>query len=248
MLQSVSMFLGKSFITSEQSGVCSQLQEDPPVPLSPPGYNLPVSCVSFYRHSKVFPRLSEIIFLQGFRNLLLLSVTSFWPSVFRWDKTNRSLPFLLTTSSLILCTIYCTHSKLWSKKPISSISHSEPDKVHVFNTAFGGPRSWWVISHTSNKFVFKSTGSKVSDAPSHSDLINWFCRKNTSKKYSALQRLAKFRLCFVCCQCCLTAKMNQKMFRSSVPPHHRHKAGAKASQLSQILSTSARTWQLESYF
>lgn len=178
MLQSVSMFPGKSFITSEQSGVCSQLQEDP---LSPPGYNLPVSCVSSYRHSKVFPRLSEIIFLQGFRNLLLLSVTSFWPSVFRWDKTNRSLPFLLTTSSLILCTIYCTHSKLWSKKPISSISHSEPhDKVHVFNTAFGGPRSWWVISHTSNKFVFKNTGSKVSDAPSDlTDSVGRTRRRNT---------------------------------------------------------------------
>lgn len=132
------MFLGKSFITSEQSGVCSQLQEDPPVPLSLPGYNLPVSCVSSYLHTKIFPRLCVIIFLQGFRNLLLLSVTSFRSSVFRWNKTNRSSSFLLTTSSLLPCTIYCIHSKRWPKKTISSISHSEPDEVHVLNTAFGG--------------------------------------------------------------------------------------------------------------
>lgn len=144
------MLLGKSFITSEQSGVCSQLQEDPPIPLSLPGYNLPVSCVSSYLPSKVFPRLSVIIFLGGFRNVLL-SVTSFQCSVFRWDKTNRSLPFLLTTSSLILCTIFCTHSKLWSKKPIRSIYHSEPDEVPVFNIAFGGLRNWWVLFHPRKK-------------------------------------------------------------------------------------------------
>lgn len=83
------IFLGKSFITSEQSGVCSQLQEDPPVPLGLPGYDLPVSFVSSYLHPKIFPRLSMIIFLQGFRNLPLLSVTSFQSNVFRWDKTNR---------------------------------------------------------------------------------------------------------------------------------------------------------------
>lgn len=53
MLQSkLVMILGKSFTTSEQSGVCSQLQEDPPVPLCLPGYNLPVSCVSSLLHSR----------------------------------------------------------------------------------------------------------------------------------------------------------------------------------------------------
>lgn len=138
MLQSkLVMFLGKSFTTSEQSGVCSHLQEDPPVPLSLPGYNLPVPCVSSYLHSRVFFRPSVTIFLQRFRNLLLLSVTSFWSSVFRWDKTKRSLQVLLTTSSLILCNIYCTQQTV-VKETISSLSHSEPDEVHVFNTAFGG--------------------------------------------------------------------------------------------------------------
>lgn len=67
------------------------------------------------------------------------------------------------TSSLILCTVYCAHSKLWWKKPVSNISHLGADKLHVFNMIFCWLRRWWVISHAINKFGLESTGSKEVD-------------------------------------------------------------------------------------
>lgn len=67
---------------------------------------------------------------------------------------------------------------MWPKKPTSSISHS--DGVHVLNIAFGGLRNWWVIFHSSNKFVLESTGSKVSDAASDlTDIIGRTFQRNT---------------------------------------------------------------------
>ena len=195
------MFLGKSsFHYLWAVWVCWQSQEDPCLSLSLQGYHLWVFCISSYLHSKIFSRLSGVICLQGSRNL-------------EQEKTNRWFPFLL--SRILVNTVYNTPC---TQQPIS---HSEDDKVHVFNMIFWWLRSRWVISHPVNKSGSENTGSKEVDTLFDLSDSGWSKPQRNS-------------LLFVYCQVCLTGKMNQKMSRSSVPPHSRQKPGAETSQLSNF--------------